>query len=611
MVRRSSPESYFGWSPPDGPVPEKPSKAKKKGQRAKENSVSPTESEPGRLPPDPEKAKRLGSLLVEREPDAAATRPKKKGRRKRSEPAAEGLPETESIDEVKAAQHDTPVKPEQTDPSALGKLETDTAKDRAGKGDQLQADARKAARQSAETDWPAGLPKELSLSALPGGEFYTIDLGPKGPIPERQEMFDARSEAASVNPEEAPEELPTTTLNAAELLPEMRAERSSQSVPTHSALEGGSDRAEEVDHFQTPTRSLPPDRHPTAPEIPYYYAEAVPPPPEPLERGVPPVLPPAFERPADHPMVSLNEWHERQPEPAQEYHRPAAAGGVDRHVSHAVSASERAASKRDVQNAVHRAAGTANRSGLFTGILVAGVYEHFKHKRRERRVEKRFKQQARQLRQSREDQHFTATEHAKQQAESERKLSSAEQRFVTAERATVAREEHTKQQFAALRQAVAKRQKTVERANPEVSERPLVVPSEHWIQPEGSFITEMDKHTRLPVKPEQRTFAYGREYYRERAHETASATRRTITAGEVALKGASAVHVQRTASSSGVAPAARQRTTDVATSGPLGTRRSKGLGDLKPHSPSTTAGPIWPYVLILVVIFICLAVLIH
>jgi hypothetical protein len=252
--------------------------------------------------------------------------------------------------------------------------------------------------------------------------------------------------------------------------------------------------------------------------------------------------------------------------------------------------SEKPANKQDVEDALYYAEKAGQRRGLLTGLLVGGAYEHFKHKRREKKTEKRQKQQSRQLEEVRKDFAVREQEQAKHLTERDHQYNALEKR---------------------LENSI-----TGEKPTKSIAEAPLLadeaeqmrIPEDHRLETSAWHSIEVDAKTGKPV--ENPTFQYGHEYYRERSHEATPTAHRNAAAGEVALV-AAAIAGQE-GSEQLPAPASLPIIPSATTQGPPSTSNQdeKDPATKSPKVPSTT-GPIWPWVVTLVVIVLLLAILIR
>jgi len=274
---------------------------------------------------------------------------------------------------------------------------------------------------------------------------------------------------------------------------------------------------------------------------------------------------------------------------------------------------ERAVTQKEVDDAVYAAAETGRTQGLVLGGAVA-VYEHFKHRGIEKRIEKRASAQDRQRGKEAREQRVYFAEQTKQQAESNRRLEVAERRSVAAERQAHTDRERADQaaaKMAALQKA-SERQTGVtpellKQLTPEQIES-VSIPPEHVVQSSAWHNIEVDKRTGRPV--ESPTFAYGREYYRERAHENRPVDQHSTAAGGVALAG-TRINDDNANVSGATSKPPTSYIPSATTQGPPHKRRSAAGAIRGQLGKANSAAPIWPYLVALVVILFCLAVLLH
>jgi hypothetical protein len=252
---------------------------------------------------------------------------------------------------------------------------------------------------------------------------------------------------------------------------------------------------------------------------------------------------------------------------------------------------EQGATKKDVEKAVYYAAKAGQNRGLLTGLLVFGGYEHFKHKRRERRQEKRFQKQAKQLETVGQDLDFNQREQAQTRGEANRRFASVEKRL---------------NNVVNLDKLVHKKPATGDAQGIEQ----LDIPPDHRLESSAWHTIEVDSRTGKPV--ENPTFQYGHEYYRERAQEGTPTAQRNAAAGEVALV---AVAAEETTKSTTDTNAATQsgRIPDATTQGPpiIGSQAEANTKQKSAQKQSSTTGPLWPWLVALVVIVICLVAVVR
>jgi hypothetical protein len=289
------------------------------------------------------------------------------------------------------------------------------------------------------------------------------------------------------------------------------------------------------------------------------------------------------------------------------------------------SGEELVATQQDVEDAIYYATKSGQQRGLVTGLFVGGLYEHFKHRRREKKAEKRFKQQGKQLEQAKEDFKYKSQEQEQRQSETSRKLVMAERRIDGAEKQATEHEKLSERAIAKLPEAAVVKSpentlpmkqpeklmaRTPERVAAEEAEQ-LNVPADHRIETSAWHSIEVDSKTGKVV--EQPTFAYGEEYHRERAPENIGST-------DPASEGTHAVPetlADVTAASQIPSASTRDSTPppvhlpNATLQGPPTSTKDKAkealLSLTKSDSP-TNSGPIWPWLLALVVVVILLAI---
>jgi hypothetical protein len=314
-------------------------------------------------------------------------------------------------------------------------------------------------------------------------------------------------------------------------------------------------------------------------------------------------------------------------------------------------------SRQDMEDAVYGATKAGVSRGAATGLLVGGVYEHFKHKRREKKQEKRMHEQAKRLEEARQEYRFAAAQQELRQSATERALQASERqlrehavaaaaigpekRFVAApapqsggsERLSMLAAGSRERPiiplgFAAERAAMGPERPqpgTTEQQRPPQAEQVpadlLEVPPEHRLETSSWHTIEVDAKTGKPV--ETPTFQYGHEYYRERAQENTPAAQRNSATGEIALvaaalggiAGGAAPHGQPGSGSGGnMAGAGNQVVPSAETHGKPSPAAPSGVmpkNGRKSNAAKTTAGagddkPLWPWVVALAAIVICI-----
>lgn len=357
-------------------------------------------------------------------------------------------------------------------------------------------------------------------------------------------------------------------------------------VLLHDAAEADAPSEAEAPAEQAPVSSwqqLPEQqqqaRHiPQGAETPYGQpAEAPSVPPEPAETRVNPmpeqVPVPATEVVAENPEII-------QPFTGRQYN-----------VAPYVQNGEQVATKQDVEDAIYYATKSGQQRGLVAGLLVGAGYEHFKHRRREKKAEKRFKKQGRQLEEARQDYHFGQQEQERRQTEATARLTAAEHRFSSASPEVAQSVEAGKQP-----------EKLIIRT-PEQ----LVLPPEHTLQRSAWHSIEVDTRTGKAV--ENPTFEYGQEFHKERAKESLPEDSDLPTAG-VAKDLVAAAQIPNASTDASTVPPANLPNATV--QGPPSSptdKAKKALQSLAKSDNPVSSGPIWPWLLALLVIVVLLAVL--
>jgi hypothetical protein len=505
----------------------------------------------------------LTDFLVEREPSTGAGKSERK--KKSSADASSAEPRERltqgSNDESTAERKDEHIAASEY---VTESHEYDHVKAEA-EADAKESPASEDSKKMDEEKWSG---YELPLNAI-GGEVI-LQLQGETPVSERIILNKPESEPVPESETEEP-----------------KAAVTGQPTETPLVYRAQAEGPQQVSDFETP--------HGDAQEQEPVAATVVPPienapvfelPPEPLEEALDPVR-----------VRMLDDAASRRLEPAEAYRMYMEREAADR--PGPVSSSEDMISRRYAEDAEYYAAKNAQRSALFTGLFVGALVEHIRHKRRERKAEKRFKTQGRQLQQVRQDQHFFLEGQAKQQAENQRKLVSAESQLANTEKRL-----EDRARFERRPKSERQTRPNAQQNDAEALQR-LTVPAEHRLETSAWHTIEVDSRTGKPV--ERPAFTYGHEYYQERAHEGAPAARRNAAAGELAITGAS-TSVGQAQSDSGPAaddysPSASNIPNATRQGPPPSNRKLKNADSRKSLS---NTGPIWPYVIALVVIFICL-----
>ncbi len=300
---------------------------------------------------------------------------------------------------------------------------------------------------------------------------------------------------------------------------------------------------------------------------------------------------------------------------------------------------ERMVTKQEADDAVYYATRAAQGRGVAAGFLFAALWARHRGKKLRRNFNELLGKQDKELKKTKEDQHFYAAEQASKQAETDRRLSAAEQRYTYAERQLASRSQPEAQYAAGplpernpgingqrevvpvSPETMAQMQKNQrggqpEQAPQEIPEQ-LNVPPEHRLESSAWHTIEVDARTGRPV--EQPTFAYGREYYQERKHESEPADQRSAVAGEVALVGASVTGSQNGSggvgggsAGSGGSPMLPPNVPSASMQGPPPGSPTAKVRDARDNlTKATSNGPIWPLVVALLIIFVVLIVLLH
>jgi hypothetical protein len=291
---------------------------------------------------------------------------------------------------------------------------------------------------------------------------------------------------------------------------------------------------------------------------------------------------------------------------------------------------EQVVSKADFDDAIYRATKTGQNRGVAAGLLAGAGYEHFKHKRREKRVAKKHQETTKKLTEARKSLAFTAEQQAKQRAEytaqaddSSRQLAETERRVSTLEQQ---RQIHpTAERPAVASVANAPKTRLEQALQPTVEAEPLAVAPEHRLQTSAWHTIEVDARTGRAV--EKPVFEYGHEYYREQAQENAlglppaqdtseqkpptkTSTASHDTPSTIARFGGSSLPPMYDNTPSQPAPQAAQPT-------PVSSKPAQARPTNVPPAtkvvgrPTQPASPIWPLVLALVVVVICLSLVLR
>lgn len=318
--------------------------------------------------------------------------------------------------------------------------------------------------------------------------------------------------------------------------------------------------------------------------------------------------------------------------------------------------------QRDIDDAEYYGRKKGLGEGVATGLLVGGTYEHLKHKGREKKTEKRFNEQQKELEQTRVDNSFNLQEQVRKNDEMQRQLDGIDMRtqnvqtvedrvmpqteevkptqyqppkfdqprfeqprtnlFEQQAPTSITRPEQTQmtEQNPVVNQEIPKPPRTEQQVQAGQVEQ-LDIPKDHRIETSAWHSIEVDAKTGKAV--ENPTFAYGEEYYHERAQETRSvdengvSSQNTVTPrankSEAIAIGVPLIPSQQPSGSSvqhGSLPPISN--TPRAANQPASVRfKAKAkAGAQKAVEQATTPGSIWPMVAVLVVLVIIIAILI-
>ena len=321
------------------------------------------------------------------------------------------------------------------------------------------------------------------------------------------------------------------------------------------------------------------------------------------------------------PLVELTDDASRAAEyvdPSEESWDPAAAYRLSRRREaeeseiHTATV-ESPVSRKELDDAADDAARIGRRSALAVGLLV-GAVDYFGRKKLKRQFNTQLKTQNKQQRQTQAELHVTRTEQTQHAASVERQLGDARQETKSTEtqlERVTRRLKGAEQRFEDFRQFATRAVKKPEQA-PSEQPQTIKLAENERVEQSAWLTTIVDKDTGRPV--ENPAFEYGHEFYRERAHEGRPTALRNAAAGEVALVAAAratATNGTDTAGNGGTAlpgaviPSATMQ-------GPPATHQTQNTSaDTGRPTIGRKTGPIWPYLIALVVIFICLIVLLH
>jgi hypothetical protein len=435
--------------------------------------------------------------------------------------------------------------------------------------DKLDATKQEAAEKKATREAPEGKKPATEAAESAGTK-------PKAETPE--------TPAETENADETYEKLPNQTLapnefSGGEVIIRLQGDEpvAERVIPLHDESAG-----EAPEHPERPEPAEEPQPVFAPPETPE-------PQPEPVatgSNGEPPPPPPEAPTAASEPP----EPERSVPviEPPVEVLRPESAATLPRP---APAAAERPATKAEVEDALHRSAKIHAQRGALSGLLVGTWFANRGLRRRQKQERAELNRQGKQLEQVTKELHAVHRAQESQRTNTERRFSTVEKRFENPSRP----------------------QKTAARAEkPEPTKEPaeqLEIPKDHHLETSAWHTIEVDSKTGKPV--ENPTFAYGHEYYQERAHEAAPKDQRNAAAGEIALVAAAMAGESGTA---GASPVSSAHIPLATTQGAPHRSAAAKQTDVpaKPPTPLLAGtGPLWPWVAALVVIIILLAVVIH
>jgi hypothetical protein len=277
---------------------------------------------------------------------------------------------------------------------------------------------------------------------------------------------------------------------------------------------------------------------------------------------------------------------------------------------------ERPATKTDVDDAVYRATKSGQNRGVVTGLLVGAGYEHFKHKRREKRTEKRHQETTKKLSEARKSYAFGTEQQIKQRAEYVAQTAESNQQLAASEKRLTALERQRQVHPVAEQMSGASAPKPhAEQARQQAQvpeNEQLVVAPEHRLQTSSWHSIEVDVQTGRAV--ENPAFQYGHEYYREQAQENAlglppaqdTLEQRTPAQSHdgstsIASFGGSSLPPMYTV------PRATPTSLPVVQAPVQPQPTSVPKANKVAAKPTQPASPIWPLILALLVVVICLS----
>ena len=287
--------------------------------------------------------------------------------------------------------------------------------------------------------------------------------------------------------------------------------------------------------------------------------------------------------------------------------------------------------KDDLEDAVYRATKVGQNRGVLAGLLAGAGFEHIRHRRREKKAEKRYKAQDKKNQANQQAYKFSLEEQQRQKHAVERRLANAERNLAGTEqrlkdamqtnqtmgevRRQTAVEEHplplgTERRF--IDTLHQKERSGVVPEQPDTADQQATVPSDRRRESSAWHSIEVDAKTGKPV--ETPTFQYGREYYRERASEKRPVQQRHAAAGEAMLAAAIAAGQQSSATSGKDNAASLLNVPSATMQGPPPSQAKQNAPKTTSRdlvSASRTSAPLWPWILALLVVIMCLVLILR
>ena len=310
--------------------------------------------------------------------------------------------------------------------------------------------------------------------------------------------------------------------------------------------------------------------------------------------------------------------HQQEWDPARIYREYAERDAEARSSSFAggVSPAEQVVTRREHNHALYRAEKTGQNRGVAAG-LVAGWWlgRRFLRRKLTREFAGQTKEQNKKIQRTETALRYAQEDQTRQQAEVTRQRTELTRldRYRTA--AAPTRPERARTVVPAAETPPAPAAQSNRVALEPQPEGQVAVPPEHVVQASAWHHIEVDARTGRPV--ELPSFQYGQEYYRERAQETIPLVQRNAAAGGAALTAAATAGSPNGANggSDNAAPADGAADSSGRPAAPglpaAYVRSATTQGPPDSWAGRSNAGPIWPYLLALAVIVVCLAWLLH